>query len=171
MELPIFRDLESGWFRTRSHRPAPQPEPAPAGAASTEAAELAAVGATGAKGNSARGGAMGSDPAAETAGAAAADGWRTVADEGWRAASDAAEADVQETTAAGLPKRRPMAQLVPGGVEKGPAAGQRRSPEAVRGLLSAYHRGVQRGREQVTEDEVGDEAGSQSTQAGKERGT
>lgn len=171
MELPIFRDLESGWFHTRSHRPAPQPEPAPAGAASTEAAELAAVGATGAKGNSARGGAMGSDPAAETAGAAAADGWRTVADEGWRAASHAAEADVQETTAAGLPKRRPMAQLVPGGVEKGPAAGQRRSPEAVRGLLSAYHRGVQRGREQVTEDEVGDEAGSQSTQAGKERGT
>ena len=49
--------------------------------------------------------------------------------------------------AAGLPKRTPMAQLVPGGVDKGATTVQRRTPEAVRGLLSAYHRGVQRGRD------------------------
>ncbi len=45
-----------------------------------------------------------------------------------------------------------MAQLVPGGVEKPTNAVQRRTPEAVRGLLSAYHRGVQRGRTHPTDD-------------------
>jgi hypothetical protein len=47
----------------------------------------------------------------------------------------------------------PMAQLVPGGVDKGAAAVQRRTPEAVRGLLSAYHRGVQRGRTHPKDDQ------------------
>ena len=42
-----------------------------------------------------------------------------------------------------------MAQLVPGGVEKAATGTNRRSPDAVRGLLSAYHRGVQRGRQQI----------------------
>ena len=55
----------------------------------------------------------------------------------------------------GLPRRVPMAQLVPGSVEHGgqpvqqrdiPAGPDRRTPDSVRGLLSAYHRGVQRGR-------------------------
>ncbi|MGH3682563.1 MAG: hypothetical protein ACRDT2_20215 [Natronosporangium sp.] len=110
------------------------------------------------------------DGAGPGAGAGPADGWRTAADDGWRAASTAAEVDVQETTAAGLPKRRPMAQLVPGGVERGPASAEHRSPEAVRGLLSAYHRGVQRGREQMTDGPDGTE-GSPSTPAGKERET
>ncbi|MPZ26157.1 MAG: hypothetical protein GEV12_06825 [Micromonosporaceae bacterium] len=104
------------------------------------------------------------------AGAGPADGWRTAADDGWQAASTAAEATVQEMTAAGLPKRRPMAQLVPGGVERGPASAQHRSPEAVRGLLSAYHRGVQRGREQMPDGPDGMD-GSPSTPAGKERET
>jgi hypothetical protein len=50
------------------------------------------------------------------------------------------------TTRSGLPKRVPQAQLVPGGVDSGPRTQHRRSPDEVRGLLSAYHRGVQRGR-------------------------
>jgi hypothetical protein len=78
---------------------------------------------------------------------------------------------VQETTPAGLPKRRPMAQLVPGGVDREQTTVQHRSPEAVRGLLSAYHRGVQRGREQVTDHEPDGPGGSPSTPAGKERRT
>ena len=75
--------------------------------------------------------------------------WRSVADDGWRAAEAAATPQHNGTTDHGLPKRVPMAQLVPGGVET-PAAGagsERRTPDSVRGLLSAYHRGVQRGRE------------------------
>ncbi|HYN94458.1 MAG TPA: hypothetical protein VES42_11470 [Pilimelia sp.] len=73
--------------------------------------------------------------------------WQTRADEGWRLATEAAVPAAAGTTRSGLPKRVPQAQLVPGGVE--PTAGReptRRSPEEVRGLLSAYHRGVQRGR-------------------------
>jgi signal transduction histidine kinase len=73
--------------------------------------------------------------------------WQTSADDGWRRASEAAVPMPAGTTRSGLPKRVPQAQLVPGGVE--PTSGRersRRTPEEVRGLLSAYHRGVQRGR-------------------------
>ncbi|MGX6606879.1 sensor histidine kinase [Micromonosporaceae bacterium Da 78-11] len=95
--------------------------------------------------------------------------WHTAADEGWQAARAAAEAPVDLTTTAGLPKRTPMAQLVPGGVDRGGNSVERRTPEGVRGLLSAYHRGVQRGRtkEQSTNPEV-TPGGQQSSQAGKE---
>ena len=59
----------------------------------------------------------------------------------------------------GLPRRVPMAQLVPGGVESTPTGStERRTPESVRGLLSAYHRGVTRGR-----DAHGSEADPTST--------
>jgi hypothetical protein len=78
--------------------------------------------------------------------------WRTAADEGWHAARAAAAPEVAAVTDAGLPKRVPMAQLVPGGVEKAPTNANRRSPEQVRGLLSAYHRGVQRGRTRNGDD-------------------
>jgi hypothetical protein len=91
-------------------------------------------------------------------------GWSSPADEGWRAAAYAAESTTETAlTDGGLPKRVPMAQLVPGGVEKSTAVTNRRSPESVRGLLSAYHRGVQRGRQQT-----GDEsnASSESTTTG-----
>ncbi len=50
------------------------------------------------------------------------------------------------TTRSGLPKRVPQAQLVPGGIEPRGREHGRRTPDEVRGLLSAYHRGVQRGR-------------------------
>ncbi|MFJ6956065.1 hypothetical protein, partial [Micromonospora aurantiaca (nom. illeg.)] len=73
--------------------------------------------------------------------------WRTAADEGWSRASRAAGPTTGGTTRSGLPKRVPQAQLVPGGIE--PKSGRdrsRRTPDEVRGLLSAYHRGVQRGR-------------------------
>ncbi|WP_405429501.1 nitrate- and nitrite sensing domain-containing protein [Micromonospora sp. NBC_00617] len=75
------------------------------------------------------------------------DAWRTAADEGWSLASRAAEPAAAGTTRSGLPKRVPQAQLVPGGIEpKGGRDRSRRTPDEVRGLLSAYHRGVQRGR-------------------------
>jgi hypothetical protein len=74
-------------------------------------------------------------------------GWQTRADEGWRLASEAAMPMAGGTTRSGLPKRVPQAQLVPGGVETSSGRDRtRRTPDEVRGLLSAYHRGVQRGR-------------------------
>ncbi|PRY20317.1 signal transduction histidine kinase [Pseudosporangium ferrugineum] len=82
----------------------------------------------------------------------AEDAWRTAADEGWQRAMAAAEPNVIDTTRSGLPKRVPQAQLVPGGVQTSPRNQMRRSPDEVRGLLSAYHRGVQRGRTAGSEE-------------------
>ncbi|MCH7232502.1 nitrate- and nitrite sensing domain-containing protein [Glycomyces sp. L485] len=75
-------------------------------------------------------------------------GWRTAADDGWSRVDNAFAETTDETTTAGLPKRRPMERLVPGGVEESQetVSAQKRNPEGIRGLLSAYHRGVQRGR-------------------------
>jgi len=177
MELPIFRELESAWFTTaHPAEPAkptstsgddqvtsqriPTGEPArsvgvPQQAVSPESRDLDPVGVGASQGNGSNG--------------VATNPWRTAADEGWQAARAAAEAPVDTTTTAGLPKRTPMAQLVPGGVDRGGASVQRRTPEGVRGLLSAYHRGVQRGRtkEQSTNPEE-TPGGQQSSQAGKE---
>ncbi|MFG1776247.1 nitrate- and nitrite sensing domain-containing protein [Micromonospora sp. NPDC049051] len=97
-------------------------------------------------------------------------GWQTAADDGWRAASAATEVPVAATTSTGLPKRTPMAQLVPGAVEKPTTSVQRRTPEGVRGLLSAYHRGVQRGRTNPSDSNPtnpeGTPGGQQSSQSG-----
>jgi hypothetical protein len=82
----------------------------------------------------------------------AEDHWRTAADEGWQRAMAAAEPPDAGTTRSGLPKRVPQAQLVPGGVDTSPRNQNRRSPDEVRGLLSAYHRGVQRGRTAGSEE-------------------
>ncbi|GIE86639.1 sensor histidine kinase [Actinoplanes regularis] len=77
---------------------------------------------------------------------AAEDRWQTVADDGWQRALAAAVPADAGITRSGLPKRIPQAQLVPGGVQERPRAQNRRSPDDIRGLLSAYTRGVQRGR-------------------------
>ncbi|MDG4807823.1 nitrate- and nitrite sensing domain-containing protein [Micromonospora sp. WMMD1120] len=196
MELPIFRELESAWFRTR--RPGPEEtgaKPATNGDNATQ--QFATVEAAGRAVHKTTPATTGNAPMADTptAGGAPRDngsttdegarpslaeslpnrrpqpqnnGWHTAADDGWRAASAAASAvPVAETTTTGLPKRKPMAQLVPGAVEKPTTSVQRRSPEAVRGLLSAYHRGVQRGRS-TSENPTNPEAtpGGQSSQSG-----
>jgi hypothetical protein len=193
MELPIFRELESAWFTTTS-QPSPvraaaapptgtnddlvttqrfstaepgRPASVPQQARPTESnrtgrldrrldpdRDTAPVGAVPATGNGAAATGNGSNS------------WQTAADEGWQAARAASEVPVDTTTTAGLPKRTPMAQLVPGGVDRGGNSVQRRTPEAVRGLLSAYHRGVQRGRQSTNPEET--PGGQQSSQAGKE---
>ncbi|MCW3840124.1 nitrate- and nitrite sensing domain-containing protein [Micromonospora yasonensis] len=200
MELPIFRELESAWFRTR--RPGPNEEATTAQAAAANGAaatqQFGRVDATGRAAQQTTPATTGNTPMAHTpaAGGAPRDngsanggsrpgyaealpnrrtqqqspGWQTAADDGWRAASAATEVPVAETTQKGLPKRTPMAQLVPGGIEKPSASVQRRTPEGVRGLLSAYHRGVQRGRNHPSDsNSAGPEAtpgGQQSSQPG-----
>jgi signal transduction histidine kinase len=177
MELPIFRELESAWFTTaRPHADTAKPAPADDETVTTQRFSTAAPARTAgvpqqasspesAEGDDSR------DRDAATVGAAAGAGaatspWHTAADEGWQAARAAADIPVDTTTTAGLPKRTPMAQLVPGGVDRGGNSVQRRTPEAVRGLLSAYHRGVQRGRQSTNPEET--PGGQQSSQAGKE---
>lgn len=215
MELPIFRELESAWFRTR--RPAtdsdPATEPGPATGIGPET--TGAGPETGSDGPSntpvpssgvpfqapasappapdqgwetappawhepepASNGARSDVTYGTTAGSnsmvgapmpAGAPSWHTAADDGWRAASAATEVSVSETTATGLPKRVPMAQLVPGGIERPAAATQRRTPEGVRGLLSAYHRGVQRGRSEPKDGDHGPGISPEPTTAGPQQ--
>jgi signal transduction histidine kinase len=74
----------------------------------------------------------------------------SLADEGWLAASGAVSEREDELTAAGLPKRRPRARLVPGSAGSSvlaPPAGSTRSAESIRGRLASYQQGVRQGRE------------------------
>jgi len=73
------------------------------------------------------------------------------ADAGWQAAAKVTNPEFSGVTAAGLPKRRPRAQLVPGAAgEAGTAArpAHSRSAETVRGRLASYQQGVREGRHQ-----------------------
>ncbi|HEX6970412.1 MAG TPA: nitrate- and nitrite sensing domain-containing protein [Micromonosporaceae bacterium] len=163
-EMPIYREMEAVWFRTHGQDVTqiftmPQLDHAPS----------SPTGSSGtATGASTGGPAPASPPLptrtpgqtsgwqnpsltasptpTPTAPVATESRWRTPADEGWERANRAAEPLTGGTTPSGLPKRIPQAQLVPGGVETGSSQRTRRAPEEVRGLLSAYHRGVQRGR-------------------------
>ncbi|MFI7541136.1 nitrate- and nitrite sensing domain-containing protein [Actinoplanes sp. NPDC049599] len=195
MELPIFRELESAWFTTarpepaKPATPAPAPAAAPASPSRDDSADSVVTTQRFSTGEPARSVGVPQQVSAESrngdreptpVGAVAGNGnssingtasnpWQTAADDGWQAARKAAEMPVDTTTTAGLPRRTPMAQLVPGGVDRAETSVQRRTPEAVRGLLSAYHRGVQRGR--TKENSTNPEetpGGQQSSQAGKE---
>lgn len=198
MELPIFRELESAWFSTRRTAvDAPAQDyktasPAAVPPDTTITAQFPAVdldvqlGNGGPKVGSTSTTSDAHSPASRdvsmgNTGGGRSSGydvpqpyrptWQTAADDGWAAASAIANRPPQaeDSTSAGLPKRTPMAQLVPGGVEKSTTTVQRRTPEGVRGLLSAYHRGVQRGRTQHKDDDVIPGSTETGSQSGKEQ--
>lgn len=104
------------------------------------------------------------------------EGWGSEADAGWQAAQAASEPTADEVTAAGLPKRRPQAFLVPG--RAGPSTmsnGQLGSPAtrnayALRGRLSSFQRGLDEGRHAgpvKTAQDVGGDLGEEHTVEGK----
>ncbi|MGH3807037.1 MAG: sensor histidine kinase, partial [Pseudonocardiaceae bacterium] len=76
--------------------------------------------------------------------------WRSPFDAGWQAAQALRALVDHEFTRAGLPKRQPRAHLVSevdGRILSTPVpAGSTRTPDAVRGRLSRYQRGLQVGR-------------------------
>jgi signal transduction histidine kinase len=78
--------------------------------------------------------------------------WHSPADEGWRAAESVAAPSTGATTNAGLPRRVPRANLVPGSVGEPAAAadnsggGPSRSAEEVRSRLASFQRGVREAR-------------------------
>ena len=94
-------------------------------------------------------------------------GWGQ-ADHGWQAAEALVEQvqQVEETTEAGLPKRRPKTNLVPGSVDtssqhaaaSSKQAGVPRSAEAVRGRMSNFQTGIQRGRHAKAEPESAEQS-------------
>ena len=89
---------------------------------------------------------------------AAAQTWSSPADEGYRAARVAAAPESDETTTAGLPKRTPRANLVPGSVgnsagaetESAPPA---RSAETIRSRMASFQRGVRDARATASQNE------------------
>ncbi len=80
--------------------------------------------------------------------------WRSPADEGWRAAESAAAPTTGTTTSAGLPRRVPRANLVPGSVgepsaaaaSENTSAAPARSADEVRSRLASFQRGVREAR-------------------------
>jgi hypothetical protein len=127
--LPIFDSLESDWFR-RSGQPL----------------------AVAARAQGPQGGQGAQGPASVPS--VTQGSWTSPSDEGWRAAQAVAEPAAGETTQAGLPRRVPRANLVPGSVGGGGAQGGQdseagvpvRSPDAVRSRMSGFQRGVREGR-------------------------
>jgi hypothetical protein len=76
--------------------------------------------------------------------------WTSPADEGWRAAQALAVPSAGDTTQAGLPRRVPRANLVPGSVGGGGGDAEAdvptRSPDVVRTRMASFQRGVREGR-------------------------
>jgi signal transduction histidine kinase len=136
--LPIFEAVESDWFRRgRSGVPAGGGRGGSAGVSADS----------------------GSWPAPQPA-AEPDVSWRTsAADLGWEAAAAASSPSTGGTTGAGLPKRVPQANLVPGAappeaVEPVPA----RSAAATRDRFASFQRGIREGRAAVSrEEDVSDE--------------
>ena len=90
----------------------------------------------------------GDQPEAGVAAAESAVTWRaSAADEGWEAAAAASTPAVGGTTTAGLPKRVPQANLVPGTAAPEPAApAPARSAAATRDRFASFQRGIREGR-------------------------
>ncbi|MFC6093222.1 nitrate- and nitrite sensing domain-containing protein [Saccharothrix lopnurensis] len=91
--------------------------------------------------------------------------WQSPADEGWQAAQSLLNKVPESTTQAGLPKRVPKAQLVPGSAAPKPQAAERqpqrpplppRSADAIRGRMSSLQQGVRRGRHAMIDAYAGD---------------
>jgi hypothetical protein len=94
------------------------------------------------------------------------DTWRTPADAGWRAAAAASAPTHGGVTHAGLPKRTPKANLVPGSVtavtpsttDPRPIPPPTRSAEQVRNRMSSFQQGVRRGRQEARHEASRDRA-------------
>jgi signal transduction histidine kinase len=139
--LPIFEAVESDWFRRG--RSAMGGWPGPDGAATVTAA---AESAESAESEAA------SVPAAEPEVA-----WATPSDRGWEAAAAVSSPATGGTTSAGLPKRVPQANLVPGAAgHEAAAPAPARSAAATRERFASFQRGSREGRAAA----VGDDNGS-----------
>jgi hypothetical protein len=96
----------------------------------------------------------GTGPQPVVAAAQTASTWTSPADDGWRAAQVVAAPAAGETTQAGLPKRVPRANLVPGSVGGGGghdadatvSTAPARTAEDIRSRMSSFQRGVREGR-------------------------
>lgn len=145
--LPIFASVESAWFR--------RPDvPESAGQQQAQAGQDRSGEASGPARHAQQGRPQAPEPSRE---APAAGAWASTADSGWQAADAAKDPSLGGITAAGLPKRTPKANLVPGSVagpSAAPAAPAPRpevSADLVRARMSRFQQGIQRGRADISE--------------------
>jgi signal transduction histidine kinase len=132
--LPIFEAVESDWFRRGRSG-------VPAASASQTAGGPSGVGGPSAAGN------WPAQDGTEVAWTASA------ADQGWEAAAAASAPATGGKTSAGLPKRVPQANLVPGTASPEPAAPvPARSAAATRERFASFQRGVREGRAAASGD-------------------
>jgi signal transduction histidine kinase len=128
--LPIFDSLESDWFRRSGKN------------VTTARTPASAEGVQGVQGVQEAQGVQ--------VGQVAAQSWTSPADEGWRAAQALAAPSAGDTTQAGLPRRVPRANLVPGSVGGGGGDTEvdvpARSPDVARTRMASFQRGVREGR-------------------------
>jgi signal transduction histidine kinase len=80
-------------------------------------------------------------------------GWSSPGDEGWQAAQTVDSPASDGSTAAGLPRRLPNANLVPGSISTKPPAAPPRSAAAARDRLAGFQRGASEGRAAASETE------------------
>jgi signal transduction histidine kinase len=139
--LPIFEAVESDWFRR-----------------GRTGVAAASAGVSGSGGH--RAGVGGSDSwPAESVAASAPEPevtWAaSAADQGWEAAAAVASPTTGGTTTAGLPKRVPQANLVPGTASPEPAApAPARSASVTRDRFASFQRGVREGRAAVASEDA-----------------
>jgi hypothetical protein len=165
--LPIYEAVLSQWFEADSEsmpspqQPQQQPQPMANG-----------NGAVSTNGNGAH------PPTAADAAEERAAAWQSPGDEGWQAAQALLNTPQEEAskTTAGLPKRVPKSQLMPGSAAPKHTQEQRetheqqqsrptpqlppRSAEAIRGRMSSFQQGLRRGRHAMVEAYPGDRSGS-----------
>lgn len=134
--LPIYEAVLSQWFRE------------------ADADDLGLATSSSEDGEREKSGQVDSTSEATTTKSTAPDpGWGS-ADVGWKAAEALLQQDnqPQELTAAGLPKRKPKSNLVPGSAAPSTQPTPRRKPatirsaEEVRGRMSQFQQGIRRGR-------------------------
>jgi hypothetical protein len=155
--LPIFSSVGSDWFRRPEpeqlapSRPDPLPDPEPAEPETQvqpaiRPVEAAPADQSGLPLPQRRPGESGVSPS-----------WTSPADSGWQAAQAAAEPAKGGTTASGLPRRVPKANLVPGtaSLAEPPVTSPapQISPERLRSRLSSFQQGVRQGRAFTRGDE------------------
>jgi signal transduction histidine kinase len=140
--LPIFEAVESDWFRRGR------------AGASAVGYGAAADGITSTTGSWA-------PPAAAPMSDVE---WRTsAADQGWEAAAAASSPSTGGTTQAGLPKRVPQANLVPGTAPPEAAAPvPARSAASTRDRFASFQRGIREGRAAALQDEADSDGGDGS---------
>jgi hypothetical protein len=81
--------------------------------------------------------------------------WSSPSDQGWEAAAAVSSPSTGGTTPAGLPKRVPQANLVPGTASpETPALAPARSANATRERFASFQRGIREGRAAAGADEA-----------------